>query len=64
MITTTMSAAENHARYGNYPFAHTFSHNDDVPDLDDAAQPTYSAAFDAADGVKRHAACDECRMYS
>lgn len=57
-------ARDNINRYGGYPLAGTFANNDDVLDLaeTETSQPAYSAAFDANDGIKRHAACDECRM--
>lgn len=55
-------ARANVERYGNYPLSSTFASNDNVTDLGDTAQPAYSAAFDPNDGIKRHAACDECRM--
>lgn len=51
-------AIENVRRFGQYPFASTFANNDSVQD--DVSQPAYSAAFDPDDGIKRHAACDEC----
>lgn len=55
-------ALNNIGRYGQYPSAMTFANNDNVADLADSTKPAYSAAFDAQDGIKRHAACDECRM--
>jgi len=57
-------ARDNMDRYGGYPLADTFANNDDVLGLaaTGTSQPAYSAAFDANDGTKRHAACDECRM--
>ena len=57
-------AASNMARFGQYPMAMTFSKTDSVPDLveNGASQPMYSAAYDPSDNIKRHAACDECRM--
>jgi len=57
-------ARDNIDRYGQFPLSGTFANNDHVLDLAemDTSQPTYSAAFDANDGIKRHAACDECRM--
>lgn len=59
-------AAQNLTRYGQYPMALTFSHTDGVPDLaeSDSARPAYSAAYDPSENIKRHAACDECRMNS
>lgn len=59
-------AASNIIRYGQYPMAMTFSNNDGVPDLtdSDSTRPAYSAAYDPSENVKRHAACDECRMPS
>ena len=59
-------AANNMARYGSYPMAVTFSNNDGVPDFteNDSTRPAYSAAYDPSENVKRHAACDECRMHS
>lgn len=55
-------ARNNISRYGHYPSAMTFANNDHVADLADSTKPAYSAAFDVQDGIKRHAACDECRM--
>lgn len=54
-------ARANMSRYGHYPSAMTFANNDNVADLADSTKPAYSAAYDAQDGIKRHAACDECR---
>ena len=51
-------------RYGQIPLAGTFANNDNVTDLVETSEPAYSAAFDANDGTKRHAACDECRTLS
>jgi len=55
-------ARYNISHYGGYPLAGTFANNDNVADLAGTSQPAYSAAFDGTDGIKRHAACDECRM--
>lgn len=57
-------AATHIRQYGSVPIAMTFTDNDrnPVPDDLEPTQATYSAAFDPNDGIKRHAACDECRM--
>lgn len=54
-------ARANLQRYGDFPVAMTFANNDNVTDLPDTADQMYSAAFDPSTGIKRHAACDECR---
>ena len=67
----SMSVEVAHAhrdRYGGYPVSYTFDTNDMNESSEMAlgsridVEPAYSAAFDANDSVKRHAACDECRM--
>lgn len=57
-------AADQRRQYGSFPIAVTFTDNDRSPATEDSepVQAAYSAAFDPTDGVKRHAACDECRM--
>lgn len=69
MLVETLSmpldiATANMTQYGSYPIAVTFTDNDCSPVNGDSEpmQAAYSAAFDPNDGVKRHAACDECRM--
>jgi len=47
--------------YGNYQSSNTFANNENVPDVNPSTQ-AYSAAHDADSNVKRHAACDDCRM--
>ncbi len=55
-------ARANIDRYGQFPVAGTFATNDSVIDRPEASEPAYSAAFDPDGGIRRHAACDECRM--
>ena len=55
-------ARENRSHYGDYPYAITFANNDNMADHPELTEPAYSAAFDPDDSIKRHAACDECRM--
>lgn len=57
-------AADNIRQYGSMPISMTFTDNDHAQESNDTepVQPVYSAAFDADNGLKRHAACDECRM--
>lgn len=60
-----LDVAAGHIRqYGSVPIAMTFTDNDRTHATEDSesVQAAYSAAFDPNDGVKRHAACDECRM--
>lgn len=54
-------AVNNLQRFGNYPTAMTFASNDKVDDPE-VTDLKFSAAFDPTEHVKRHAACDECRM--
>lgn len=56
-------AADHIRQFGSVPIAVTFTNNDDAnrSGEPDTVQPAFSAAFDADDQVKRHAACDECR---
>lgn len=55
-------ARDNMGRYGEYPLAGTFAINDNAVDLLETSQPAYSGAFDPSNDIRRHAACDECRM--
>lgn len=55
-------ARDNIRRYGEYPLALSFANNDNVDSPGDLTQQAYSAAFDPEEGIRRHAACDECRM--
>lgn len=59
-------ATHHMQEYGSYPIARTFGENDrtSANEAPESVQATYSAAFDPSDGIKRHAACDECRMLS
>lgn len=50
-----------HSAYGTFAPSNVFANNDTVRELGQSEAPIYNAAFEADQGAKRHAACDECR---
>ena len=57
-------AADILMRYGEFQYSHTFRQNDDMAEANSplALPPAYDAPYDPYLGLKRHGACDECRM--